>query len=218
MKKSAIIILLTCLFSNSGYAQRLWEYGFRIGGGLAFQNIGSSTILSNNTIRVFDAYTVINIPVLDKYYLRTGFGIDNKGTVITEDALTTTNKITYIEVPVDLMRKYEIPNLGYFIGSVGGYFAFGGSGSLTYETPSSYNTNKVVFGADNDFRRLDAGINLVAGLELKNRLTFNLGYDFGLVNIASNALKDSGYKHVYNRKFAITLGYKFSRFWNKKYK
>lgn len=216
MKKAAIIILLTCLFGRYTYAQRPIEYGFRLGGGLAFQEISNNSILSNNTIRVFDAYALVSIPVLSKYYLRTGVGITNKGTVITEDALTTTNKITYFQFPVGLMHKFDIPNLGKLIGSVGGYFAIGYSGSLAYETPNSYTTNKVIFGTDNDFRQLDAGINLVTGLELINRLTFNLGYDFGLANIASNALRDAGYKHIYNREFSITLGYKFQLLKKKK--
>ncbi|MES2279647.1 MAG: outer membrane beta-barrel protein [Bacteroidota bacterium] len=206
MKKLTLIALIVCLAFNYAYAQRKIEYGFTLGGGLGIQHIDNSSILNNNSVRTFNANIVVNIPVLDQYYLRTGLGLANKGTVITEDALTTTNKITYFEIPVLLARKYDVPTLGKIIAGVGGYAAMGSSGTLTYETPNSNTSNNVTFGNENDFKKYDAGLSLLAGLALNNRLTFNLGYDFGLSNIASQPLKDSDYKSVYNREFTITLG------------
>lgn len=209
MKKAIFIIPLICLVCGAARAQRKIEYGFRLGGGLAIQHIDNSGILSNQSVRTFNANVVVNVPVLQNYYLRTSLGIATKGTEYTEDALTTTNKIRYIEVPVNLMRRYTIPTLGKLIAGVGFYAATTNGGSLTYETPNSTTSNKAEFGNDYDFTRYDAGINLLTGLELDNHLTFNLGYDFGLTNIASQALKDSGYKGVYNREFTITLGLMF---------
>ena len=210
MKKLINIIAIIFLVQGFAHAQkRKIEYGFRIGGGLAIQSIDNNNILSNNSIRTFNANIVVSFPILKYYYLRTSLGIANKGTVITEDALTTTNKIMYYELPVNIMRKYSIPTLGKIIAGVGGYFAMGDRGTLTYETPNSNTSNYVSFGNDNDFLKYDAGINLITGLELNNHLTFNLGYDLGLVNIASQPLKDSGYKSIYNRQFSITLGLSF---------
>jgi hypothetical protein len=206
MKKLINIIIIICLAQSFTYAQRKIEYGFTIGGGLGIQSIDNSGIISNNSIRTFNARLVVNLPVLDKYYLRTGLGLENKGTIITEDALTTTNKITYYELPVLLMRKYEVPTLGKIIAGIGAYVAMGDSGTLTYETPNSNTSNYVSFGNDNDFLKYDAGISLLTGLQLNNKLTFNLGYDFGLSNIASQSLKDTGYKSVYNREFTVMLG------------
>lgn len=217
MKKLVFFITIICLVSSYANAQRKIEYGFRIGGGLAVQHItnnniqhpATSNILSNNSIRTFNANVLVNFPVLKKYYLRTSLGIANKGTIITEEGLTTTNKITYLELPINLVRKYDIPSFGKIIGGIGGYVAMGSSGRLDYQTPNSNNSDKVIFGNENDFQKYDAGINLISGLELNNRLTFNLGYDLGLSNIASQALKDTGTKNVYNREFTIMLGLTF---------
>jgi hypothetical protein len=209
MKKILFLSLVIALLSTYAHAQRKIQYGFNMGGGLGIQDIDNSGVISNSAIRTFNAEAVVYIPVLKKYYVRTGLAYENKGTTIVEDALTTTNKISYIELPFTLTRKYEIPTLGKLIGGVGGYFAMGDNGTITYETPNSINSNYITFGDDQDFLKYDAGIKVIAGLELNNRLTFNLAYDFGLSNIASQSLKDAGYNSIYNRQFLITLGLLF---------
>jgi hypothetical protein len=209
MKKLSIIAMIICLAYSYAHAQRKIEYGFRIGGGVAIQDIDNSSILGSNSVRTFNANVVVNFPILKDYYLRTSLGIANKGGVITEDALTTTNKITYYQLPVNIMRKYNVPTLGKVIAGVGGYFAVGAKGTITYETPNSSTSNNIAFGNENDLKKYDGGISLITGLELNNHLTFNLGYDFGVLNIASQTLKDTDYKSVYNRAFTITLGLTF---------
>lgn len=210
MKKRLLIAaILICTVFGRAFSQRKIEYGFRLGGGLAIQHIEYSNILSNQSVRTFNANVVVSFPVLQTYYLRTGLGISTKGTEYTEDGLTTTNKIRYVELPLNLVRKYTIHTLGKLVAGVGGYLARANGGSLTYVTPNSTTENKAEFGKDNDFNPLDAGINLITGLELDNRLTFNLGYDFGLYNVASQNLRDNGYKAIYNREFTITLGLMF---------
>lgn len=201
-----IAILLVCSYAR---AQRKIEYGFAIGGGLAIQHYDNTNVLSNNSIRTFNANVIVSFPILTDYYLRTSFGIANKGTVITEDALTTTNKITYYELPVHIMRKFNVPTLGKIIGGIGGYYAMGASGSLNYETPNSNTSDHIAFGNSNDFKQADYGLSVITGLQLNNNLTFNLGYDFGLYNIASQTLKDTNTLGVYNREFTVSLGFMF---------
>jgi len=188
-------------------AQRKIQYGFELGGGLAIQHISNPDILSINAIRTFHINAIINIPVLKDYYISLKPGLTNKGAVVTEDALVTNNHITYYQLTANLMRKYDIPTLGKIVGGIGGYFSRGDYGSLDYETPNSSNSDYVAFGDNNDFQRYDGGINVFTGLELNNKLIFHLGYDFGLTNIASQALKDTGTSNVFNREFTISLGF-----------
>lgn len=209
MKKIVFLSLIIALLSGYAHAQRKIQYGFSIGGGLGIQDVDNSSTISNSAIRTFNAELLTYIPVFKNYYVRTGLAYQNKGTDIVEDALTTTNKITYIEIPATILRKFEIPTLGKLIGGAGGYLSMGTGGTITYETPNSITSNVIQFGDENDFQKYDAGIRLVAGLELNNKLTFNLGYDFGVTNIASQTLKDAGYVSVYNRQFTITLGLLF---------
>lgn len=208
MKQSVFITTLLLLLHFCALAQRKTEYGVQFGGGLAIQHINNSEIISNRTIRTFNINAVVNLPVLKNYYLSARPGITNKGTEITEDALTTTNHITYYNLPVFIIRKYELPTFGKIIGGIGGYAAMGFKGNIMFETPGSDNSNPVNFGNNNDFQRYDAGVSALAGLELNNRLTFTAGYDFGLYNIASSTLKDTG-DNSYNRSFSISLGVLF---------
>jgi hypothetical protein len=209
MKKLIGILLLISLANSDACAQHKLGYGFNIGGGLGIQSINNSAVILNNSIRTLNANLVVAIPVYKEFFLRTGMGLQNKGTVIDEDALATTNRITYIELPVMISRKLEIPTLGKLVFGLGGYVAKGIAGTIDYETPNSNTSNKIAFGDDYDFQQYDAGISALAGLELNNRLTFNLGYDFGLYNIASQTLKDTGTLSIFNREFTITMGVKF---------
>lgn len=210
MKKGTILLLaILCLANIRAFAQRKIEYGFRIGGGIATQRVNNNSVLSVNAIRTFNVNGVVSFPVLKQYYLRTSLGITNKGSEVTENGLTTTNKILYYELPVNFMRKYDVPTLGKIIVGIGGYIAMGDRGTITFETPGSINSDYISFGDDNDFKQFDEGLSLISGLELNNHLTFNLGYDVGLKNIASLTAKDTGTKSVYNREFTITLGLTF---------
>lgn len=208
MIRSVFFTALLFLLHFCASAQRKTEYGFQLGGGLSKQHINNSDIISNRFIRTFNISAVINLPVLQRYYVSVRPGLTNKGTEITEDALTTTNHITYYNLPVYLIRKYELPTFGKIIGGIGGYAAMGFKGNIMFETPGSDNSNPVDFGNNNDFQKYDAGISALAGLELNNRLTFTLNYDLGVYNIASSTLKNTG-NNVYNRTFGVNLGMSF---------
>jgi len=208
MKKLAFCMaaLLICSFAH---AQRKFEYGFRIGGGVSTQSTTSPSLLSTQVIRTFNASLVGEYALPRNYSLQASVGVNNKGVTNFEDALTTTNHITYLELTADLLHKFKIPSLGKFLVGAGGYTAVARSGRFDYETPNSTNSDSMAFGNDNDFRKNDAGFNILTGLELNNHLTFNIGYDFGLTNIASQPLKDSGVKSVYNRSVMVGLGLMF---------
>ncbi|PTR01352.1 outer membrane protein with beta-barrel domain [Mucilaginibacter yixingensis] len=208
MKKLAFC-MAALLICSIAHAQRKFEYGFRIGGGISTQSTTSPTLLSTQVIRTFNASLVAEYAIPRNYFLQASVGINNKGVTNFEDALTTTNHITYLELTVDALHKFKVPSLGKFLVGAGFYTAMANGGTFDYETPNSTNSDKIAFGNDNDFRKNDAGLNLITGLELNNHLTFNIGYDFGLTNIASQPLKDSGVKSVYNRSIMVGLGLMF---------
>lgn len=207
MKKLAFC-LAALLICSIAHAQHKFEYGFRIGGGLSTQSTNSPSLLSTDVIRTFNASLVGEYAIPRDYFLQLSLGIANKGVTNFEDGLTTTNHITYLQLTGNVVHKFKIHS-GKFLVGAGLYTAMAHSGKFDFETPSSVNSNDIVFGNDNDFRKNDAGFNLLTGLELNNHLTFNIGYDFGLTNIASQPLKDSGVKSVYNRSFIVSLGLMF---------
>lgn len=73
---------------------------------------------------------------------------------------------------------------------------------------SGPNEDKVVWGSDaeeSDFKRLDFGLIMGAGVEIK-AIQIGLSYDLGLANITPDT--DNGNK-VHNRILALSVAYKF---------
>jgi len=49
---------------------------------------------------------------------------------------------------------------------------------------SKWHTTKLKMGSNGDFKGLDLGLNLLAGYQINSKLSVNLGYGLGLVNIS----------------------------------
>ena len=208
MKKILLLTVLCCLAALLK-AQKI-QYGVKVDAGFSNQYDSNNDIISTYYSKTFNITAVAEIPFKNNFWLQTGLGLNNKGGVIIEDALTTTTRITYLTVPLTVMRKFKFPGLGKFYAGAGWYVSRGMSGNFDYETPNSTSNDYIKFGNDNDFRRFDTGANFITGLELQNKLTFNLGYALGVSNIASQTQIDTGTGSVKNRLFTIGLGYIFS--------
>jgi hypothetical protein len=197
-------ILLTGLFAS---AQII--YGAKIAGGFAYQRIVNGDLLSAGSIKTFNIEVIAQMPVKYGFWLEAGLGIAGKGSVINDEALTTTTHLTYAQLPVNILRKFNFTDLGVFYLGAGGYLAMGLGGKLGYQTPGSSTSDNVRFGNSDDARRFDTGLDFSTGFEFRNKLTFDLNYSYGLNNIASSTQQASGTSVVKNREFSIGLGYLF---------
>lgn len=204
-KRIVIIVCFMCMSNIYAHAQII--YGIKLAGGLAYQQVTNATIIGTGSVKTFNATAIAQLPLKKQFWLSGGIGITNKGSVVYVDALTTFTHLTYLEVPVNVLRKFDFGNTGVVYVGAGGYVAMGLKGHLDYETPGSNTSDILRFGKENDLKKMDAGINFLTGLELKNNLTFNVAYSLGLNNIASLAQQDSGTGVVKNRIFTIGLGY-----------
>lgn len=208
MKKAIIIALFIAGTSLSVHAQKI-TYGFKVSGGFAYQQIKNKEILSTSSITTFNIRGLAQLPLSNSFWLEAGLGIAGKGSRVYNDALTTTTHLTYVEIPVNVLRKFTFTDLGIFYLGAGGYLAGGVGGTLDYETPGSNTSDKIKFGKSADVTRFDTGLNFTTGFELRNRVTFNMGFALGLNNIASTTQQDTGTSVVRNREFSIGLGYLF---------
>ena len=208
MKKRAIIITV-CMWLACLGADAQITYGGKISGGLAYQKVVNGDIISTNSIKTFNIRAIAQMPVKDGFWLEAGLGIAGKGSLVYNDGLTTATHLTYLELPVSIIRKFKFTDLGLFYVGAGGYLAMGLGGYLDYQTPGSNTSDHVRFGREDDARKFDTGLDFSTGFEFKNKLTFNIGYSLGLNNIASDTQQDSGTSVVKNREFAIGLGYLF---------
>jgi len=206
MEKRLFILFFLLLGCVSLKAQIL--YGLRVDGGFAYQQVKSSIVrTTGSSVKTFNIYGFAQEPLKDDFWLSAGLGIANKGSVVYDDALTTTTKLTYFELPVSILRKFTFSNTGIFFIGAGGYAALGWKGNLNYETPGSNTSDIIKYGNDNDVKKFDTGLYFSTGFELRNRLVFNVGYSLGLNNIASLSQQDSGTSVVKNRIFSVGLGY-----------
>ena len=206
MTKRLFILFFLLIGCTSLKAQIL--YGVRMAGGLAYQDIKSSSVrTTGSSVKTFNIYGFAQAPLKNDFWLSAGLGIANKGSVVYDDALTTTTHLTYFEMPVSVLKKFNFSNTGIFFIGAGGYLAMGWKGRLNYETPGSYTSDIIKYGKGNDLKKFDTGLYFSTGFELRNRLVFNVGYSLGLNNIASLSQQDSGTSVVKNRVFSVGLGY-----------
>ncbi len=144
---------------------------------------------------------------------------------------STTNAY-YLEIPIHIGYKHYVNENLSIYGEVGPYIAYGIGGKLEtsetyiegdYDYDSGYNTtisqskSKIDTFGDGGLKRFDIGAGLRVGVELKNKYTFSLGYDWGFVDIYKDSdldLDDDEYTidltpSAKNANLTISLGYKF---------
>jgi hypothetical protein len=208
MNKVILITLVLGFGALLAKAQKI-EYGVKISGGFAYQQVSNKDVLSVGSIKTFNIRGIVQMPLGMNYWLEGSLGYLGKGSVVSIDALTTTTHLNYGGLSLSAMRKYTFTNIGIFYLAAGPYAALGINGKREYETPGSDTKDNIKFGRDNDARKFDAGLNFTTGFEFRNRVTFNIGYALGLSNIASNPQQESGTSVIRNREFLIGLGYRF---------
>ena len=98
MKKAIIITLLVALVGLYATAQKL-TYGVKVSGGFAYQKIDNEEILSASSIATFNIRGIAQLPLKNNFWVEAGLGIAGKGSVVYNDALTTTTHLSYIEIP-----------------------------------------------------------------------------------------------------------------------
>ena len=144
---------------------------------------------------------------------------------------STTNAY-YLEIPIHIGYKHYVNENLSIYGEVGPYIAFGIGGKLEgteteidgdYDYDSGYTTtisqskSKIDTFGDGGLKRFDIGAGLRVGVELKNKYTFSLGYDWGFVDIYKDSGFESGIEEdvidltpsAKNSNLTISLGYKF---------
>jgi hypothetical protein len=127
--------------------------------------------------------------------------------------------LNYLHVPVNLIYNFKGYNSKFYAG-VGAYFAAALSGKFTPDGDNveelyrqqyvDYYSFKAKFGNGNnsDFKSLDYGFNLVAGVYLNQHLSLNLLYTYGIANIQGNK-NYFLYKSAHINSTGVSLGYQF---------
>jgi hypothetical protein len=114
--------------------------------------------------------------------------------------------LNYLQVPAYLLYYYQLPSAGNIFGGLGPYFAYGIGGKMK----SNFNgqiTETKSFDKTTGFKPFDAGLSVTAGYKIANSFSFNLTYDYGLVNIDRNAFGDK----TKNRGISLNICYPLNK-------
>lgn len=183
------------------------RYGLRAGMGFASQSIDNPDIVSTNSVTTYYLSGFVDIP-FKKIYFQPGITVLGKGVKEYQNAQTNTITLTYLEVPLTILYKIDLPTLGKIYLGGGPYVAAGLSGNNQLESVNNTTGSNISFGNTEDFRKIDLGVNFTTGLELNNHLTFNMKYSLGINNIAASENPvDINTTSVKNRIFTIGLGF-----------
>jgi hypothetical protein len=126
-------VLVFMLVSPMAMAQGMYreKTSFGILGGVNFQNLNgkdfSGDKLENDLITGFHAGINIQIPVAPEIYFQPGLLFSTKGAKNTEGSMTHTYKLSYVELPLNVVYKAPLGS-GYFMLGFGPYvgYAIGG--------------------------------------------------------------------------------------------
>lgn len=205
MRKLLFLISFFVLGLTKVYGQKV-QYGLKAGLGFASQEIVNPDIASTNSVTTYYVAGYVDIPFKSVYF-QPGITVLGKGVKEYQNAQTNTITLTYLEVPLTVLYKFNLNTLGKIYLGGGPYVAMGLSGNNQLEGINTVSGSNVSFGNDEDYKKFDLGVNFTTGLELNNHLTFNMKYTLGLSDIASTNPDDVNTTSVKNRVFTIGLGF-----------
>ena len=202
--KTFIVALLATASSTAIYAQSATTFGIRAG--VNFHNLNGKDFnddkLENKLKTGFHAGVNAEIPVGIDFYLQPGLLFTTKGA--KAEVGDTKINLSYLELPINFVYKPELGE-GRMILGFGPYAAYALSGEV--KDPDS----DIEFGDQPDeWKRFDAGANLLAGYEFSNNLSFQLNAGLGLTRLNNRPDNDNN-SSIKNTGFGVSLGYRFGR-------
>lgn len=203
MKLKNVLIALTIVLSAvSVYSQPNLSLGLEAGLNLANVSISPSQTSNSRTGLIIGG--VLDIGISRTIGVTTGLRYTMKGFQVTNQGVTFTDKLNYIEVPALLKVKFPLTEVKPYL--VGGP-VLGIRVSATEEQSNGQQTADV--DASSAFESIDFGLLFGGGLDFnvatKTDLFIQAGYGFGL----SNIWKQSTTVTVKNYGIQITGGVKF---------
>jgi hypothetical protein len=217
MKKKMMVAAMAGLLTASAFGQSMVKEtgrtSFGIRAGVNFQNINGKDAagndLKNDLLTGINAGINAEIPLSSGFYLQPGALYSTKGAKLNDGNKL---KLSYIEVPVNFVYK-PILGSGNMLLGFGPYVGFGINGKV--ESPNG-SSEAVKFSKDYDatsgspqFKRFDAGGNLLAGYEFANNVSFQVNAQLGLADINPNTTAANDKTKLNNTGFGLSLGYRF---------
>ena len=196
--KSALVICMMFTVTNM-HAQI--KIGPTAGLNLSTMTLKSMGLsLDPKTIVGFNVGVISEFNLKGNLFLQPALLFSAKGSKysVLEEEMTITP--SFIEIPVNAMYKFGSGSTKFFLNA-GPYFGLAIGG----KTKSGGESADIKFGSgeSNDMKRFDFGLNLGAGIEIKNFL-ISAHYGLGLANLAPVTTDDT---EVKIRVIGISISY-----------
>jgi len=202
MKSKLIFFLVFAMFAQVANAQV-----FGIKGGVNFANMTFSTSgmdVSPKSILGIHVGPIAEFELKDNLSFNTGLLYSLKGFKVKMsfmgESAESTEKINYLEVPLNIAYKYSLDEKYIVFGQVGPYLGY----ALSGKDKSDGETTDIEFG-DGGMKRFDLGLGIGAGVEF-GPIVPSISYQFGLANLA-----DDPDVTVKNKVFQISVAYMFGK-------
>ena len=214
-----ILILSASLAMAQGTQTKI---SFAILGGVNLQNINgkdwNGDKLNNDLIVGYHIGVNAQIPFAPQFYFQPGLLFTTKGAKWTDGSEITTDRLSYIELPLNVVYK-GLLGTGYIMIGFGPYFGYAIGGKSTTDdgsetVKSDIEFTKVVEAGDPTsicyYKAFDVGGNIFAGYETAGGLFFQLNTQLGMIKINPEDNRITDDQSVYkNIGYGLSVGYRF---------
>ncbi len=220
------LLMIFALTFSVAVAQESGKMSFGILGGVNFQNLNgkdySGDKLENELILGYHIGANVQIPIAPQFYFQPGLLFSTKGakneTTVLGTTITSTTKLSYIEMPLNLVYKALLGS-GYFTLGFGPYVGYGIGGKVLTEGGDLSLDQKINFQnvvetnedlTEPYYKAFDVGGNIFAGYQMSNGIFAQFNTQLGLVNINPEyKILPDDESSVKNTGFGLSLGYRF---------
>jgi hypothetical protein len=216
-----VILILTASFAMAQSADK-GKISFAVRGGVNLQNLNGKDAngdkLTNDLIIGYHAGVNVQIPIAPTFFFQPGLLFSAKGAKNSNDELTSTYRLSYVEMPLNVVFKALLGS-GYFMIGFGPYIGYGIGGKVKTEGGSTSIKTDIEFKSLVEvgdpltvtyFKAFDAGGNIFAGYETASGIFFQLNTQLGMLKINPEDRRISDDKSsVKNTGFGLSFGFRF---------
>ncbi|MFD2595650.1 outer membrane beta-barrel protein [Sphingobacterium griseoflavum] len=201
MKKNLLTVVL--VFGAVAATSAQSTFGVRTGLNLATEYVRQNNQSSTTKIAPsFHLTGYYDARVSPGFSIQPGLSLQGKGGKSDLGGEVLTDKLLYLEVPVNFLGRVQAGNGEVFFGG-GPYIAYGVSARVT----SGRNARHLAFGKEPDqLNPFDAGLGFMTGYRFAHGLVLSLSSSAGFVNIGN--IEGTTFQ---NRVTSFSIGYEFSK-------
>ena len=193
---SCVVVLLCAVMPLSAQTK------IGVKGGMNISNMSITTsgiTMSLSSLVGFNVGVVAEIPIVNDLFLQPALLFTTKGTTVKLQSINMTERLDYLEIPINAMYKFKLGSSSKLLLFAGPYIAYGIGGK-----DSSTGESVKFSGANKDFNAFDCGLNFGPGLEVGN-FQLTAQYSLGLANMSPTSVATAK-----NNAFNFSVAYLFN--------